>query len=75
LNDVPEIEGLQYIPEVGGDLVATVRLLLVLLWSALGYFEAVRRVNGVAGERAATNLAAVDTMAKDLAVNKRLAPN
>jgi hypothetical protein len=62
-------ESLQYIPEVGGDRVATIRLHRVLLRSALGDLEAVLAEDGVAGVRAATDLAAVLTVAEDLAAS------
>jgi hypothetical protein len=56
----------EYIPEVRDDLVASVSNLLVLLGSALGDLEAVLGEDTVAGVGAASDLAAVDTVAQDL---------
>lgn len=55
-----------HIPELGNDLIATIRRLLVLLWSSFGDLEAFIREDGVAGVRAATNLSAVVAVAQDL---------
>jgi hypothetical protein len=56
----------EYVPEVGDDLVTSVGDLLVLLGSALGDFEAVLGEDTVAGVRTASDLAAVDAVAEDL---------
>ena len=60
-----------FIPEVGNDLIATVSLLLMLLWGALGDLEPILGVDGVARVSAAANLTAVGAVAEDLKTRQR----
>lgn len=55
-----------YTPEVRNNLVATIRDLLVLLGATLCDLEAFVGEDGVARVGAATNLAAIQTVAEDL---------
>lgn len=57
---------MEYIPEVRDDLVAAVRLLLVLLRGSLGDLEFVLGEDRVARVRATTDLAAIVAVAEDL---------
>jgi len=57
---------MEYIPEVGDDLVTAIRSLFVLLGCALGDLESILGVDGVAGVGAATDLTAVGAVAEDL---------
>lgn len=57
---------LRAIPEVGDDLIATVRLGLVLLRGTLGNLESILWEDGVARIGTSTNFATIQTMAEDL---------
>ena len=55
-----------YLPEVGDDFVSGVSLLLVLLWGSLCNLERILRVDLVAGVGCASDLSAIEAMAKNL---------